>query len=223
MGRKVHPTGFRLGFNKQWKALWFAEGQRYKELLKEDLAIRKLVQEQMRHAAISDIRIERYPKQVIVTLYSARPGIIIGRKGASVAQLKDDLEKITGGKKVKIDVVEVEKPELEATLVAQSIAEQLERRISHRRAMKQAVSRAMRAGAKGIKIVCSGRLSGAEMARREMQREGRVPLQTLRADIDFAHAEALTTLGRIGVKVWIYRGDLLPEEARETTEEAAAS
>lgn len=222
MGRKVHPTGFRLGFNKQWKALWFADGQRYKELLKEDLAIRKLIEEQMRHAAISDIRIERYPKQVIVTLYSARPGIIIGRKGASVAQLKDDLEKITGGKKVKIDVVEVEKPELEATLVAQSIAEQLERRISHRRAMKQAVSRAMRAGAKGIKIVCSGRLAGAEMARREMQREGRVPLQTLRADIDFARAEALTTLGRIGVKVWIYRGDLLPEEVG-VTEEAAAS
>jgi len=214
VGRKVHPLGFRLGYNKDWHARWFAEGRRYTDLLLEDLKIRRVVHETLGQAAISCVEIERFPKQIRVTIRSAKPGVVIGRKGANVNVIRTQLEGLTK-KKVWVDVAEVERPELEAALVADSIVEQLEKRVSHKRAMKQAVMRAMRAGAKGIKIACSGRLSGAEMARREWVREGRVPLHTLRADIDYAAREALTTLGRIGVKVWVYRGDLLPKKKEE--------
>ncbi len=214
MGRKVHPLGFRLGYNKDWLAHWYAEGERYTDLLHEDLAIRRTIQEELRQAAITRVEIERFPKQVRISIHSAKPGVVIGRKGANVNSLRSKLERLTK-KRVWIEVQEVPRPELEATLVADSVAEQLNRRISHRRAMKQAVRRTMRAGAKGIKIRCSGRLSGAEMARTEWVREGRVPLHTLRADIDYALREALTVLGRIGVKVWIYRGELLPKGEEE--------
>ncbi len=218
MGRKVHPLGFRLGYNKDWLARWYAEGKSYADLLHEDLSIRETIRENMQRAAISTLDIERFPKQIRITIHSARPGVVIGRKGANVNALRSQLEQLTK-KKVYVEVSEVERPDLEASLVAESVAEQLERRISHKRAMKQAVTRAMRAGAQGIKIACAGRLAGAEMARREWVRDGRVPSQTLRADIDYACREALTTLGRIGVKVWIYRGELLPEGQQEAAPE----
>lgn len=220
MGRKVHPTVFRLGFTKDWQAKWFGEKDEYVELLREDLMIRNLIRERLGQAGISKIEIERFPKQISLAIHTAKPGIIIGRKGASVNSLRQDLEELTG-KKVRIDVQEVPNPELDAYLIAESVAQQIERRISHKRAIKQAVTRAMRLGAKGIKIVCGGRLSGAEMARRDWQLAGRVPLHTLRADIDYAQTEALTRLGQIGVKVWVYHGDVLPElttEAGEVTE-----
>ncbi len=217
MGRKVHPIGFRLGIIKDHKARWYAQDEEYTELLAEDLAIRDLVYRENERASVSSVEIERLPaaKQVSVCIWTAKPGIVIGRKGASVNMLRRKLEELTG-KKVHIDVQEIENPDLDAYLIAESIAQQLERRISHKRAMKQAVRRAMRAGAQGIMIACGGRLSGAEMARRETQREGRIPRHTLRADIDYARAEALTTFGRIGVKVWIYKGEVLPEVPEET-------
>ncbi|HUV94488.1 MAG TPA: 30S ribosomal protein S3 [Anaerolineae bacterium] len=215
MGRKVHPIGFRLGIIKDWESKWFAEGDEYAELLGQDIKIRDLIRERLGRAGISRIEIQRFPKQISVAILTAKPGIVIGRRGANVNALKAELEEFTGvtGRNLRLDVVEVERPELDAHLVAESVAEQLERRVSQRRAMRQAITRAMRAGAHGIRIACSGRLSGAEMARREWAREGRVPLHTLRADIDYALAEALSTYGRIGVKVWIYRGDVLPEAA----------
>lgn len=219
MGRKVHPTGFRLGVIKDWSAKWFAEGQEYVDLLHEDLEIRELIRGQMAHAGISEIEIERFPKQVSITVHTARPGIVIGRRGSTVNALRQQIEEMTD-KKVRIEVVEVPEPELEAFLVAENIAAQLSRRISHRRAMKQAAARTMRLGAGGIKVVCAGRLGGSEMSRRDWTMEGRVPLHTLRADIDYAQSEALTTYGRIGVKVWIYKGEVFPEEsemAGETT------
>lgn len=214
MGRKVHPIGFRLGVNKDWRARWFAEGQEYVTLLEEDLELRELIRNEMAHAGISRIDIERFPKQVSITIHTARPGIVIGRKGASVNLLRRQVEDLTG-KKARVEVVEVPEPELDAYLIAENIAAQLERRISRRRAMKQAAARAMRMGAGGVKIACSGRLAGAEMARREWTMEGRVPLHTLRAQIDYAQSEALTTYGLIGVKVWIYKGDAFPEEEEE--------
>jgi len=214
VGRKVHPLGFRLGYNKDWLAHWFAEGDRYCDLLHEDLEIRTLIGDELGRAAITRVEIERFPKQLRVSIHSAKPGVVIGRRGSNVNLLRQKLEELTQ-KKVWVEVSEVSRPEVEAALVAESIAEQLGRRISHKRAMKQAVTRAIRAGAKGIKVRCSGRLSGAEMARTEWVHEGRIPLQTLRADIDYAISEALTTLGRIGVKVWIYRGELLPEGEEE--------
>jgi small subunit ribosomal protein S3 len=217
LGRKVHPIGFRLGVTKDWRAKWFAEGQEYADLLREDLKLRQLIREKMAHAGISRIDVERFPKQVSITIHTARPGIVIGRKGASVNLLRRQVEDLTA-KKARIEVVEVPEPELNAYLIAESISAQLARRISHKRAMKQAASRAMRLGAGGIKIACSGRLSGTEMARRDWTMEGRVPLHTLRADIDYAQSEALTTYGRIGVKVWVYKGEVFPEE-----EEAAES
>jgi small subunit ribosomal protein S3 len=180
--------------------------------LQEDLKIRQLIRDEMGEAGISRIEIERFPKQVNITIWTAKPGIIIGRKGATVRTLRQDLEKLTQ-KRVRIDVQEIERPELDAYLVAENIASQLERRISHSRAMKRAATQAMRMGAKGVKIICGGRLAGAEMARREWVMEGRVPRNTLRADIDYGFAEALTTYGRIGVKVWIYKGEVLPEVA----------
>jgi small subunit ribosomal protein S3 len=215
LGRKVHPIGFRLGITKECESKWFAEGAEYAELLGQDIKIRELIRKRLGRAGISRLEIQRFPKQISITILTAKPGIVIGRRGANVNALKAELEELTGvtGRNLRLDVVEVERPELDARLVAESVAEQLERRVSQRRAMRQAISRAMRAGAQGIKIACSGRLSGAEMARREWAREGRVPLHTLRADIDYALVEALSTYGRIGVKVWIYRGDVLPEAA----------
>jgi small subunit ribosomal protein S3 len=211
MGRKVHPYGFRLGVIKPWRARWFAEGSNYGDLLTEDIMLRDAVMREVGHAGISDITIERFPKQVNISIHTAKPGIIIGRKGASVNALRDHVRQITG-KTAKVDVHEIERPEANAAIIAESIAGQLERRISHKRAMKQAAFRAMRAGAKGVKIGVSGRLSGAEMARRDQVIMGRVPRQMLRADIDYAHREALTTFGRIGVKVWVYNGEVLPGE-----------
>ena len=210
MGRKVHPLGFRLGIIKDWQARWFASGEEYADLLQEDLHIRELIRKEMGQAGISKIEIERFPKRVGITVWTAKPGIIIGRKGATVKTLRQDLEELSN-KKVRIDVQEIERPELDAYLVAENIAAQLERRISHSRAMKRAASQAMRMGAEGVKIICSGRLAGAEMARREWVMEGRVPRNTLRADIDYGFTEALTTYGRIGIKVWIYKGEVLPE------------
>jgi small subunit ribosomal protein S3 len=217
VGRKVHPTGFRLKIIRDWDARWFAAGHDYADLLHEDIAIRDLIENLDQRAAIGRIEIERHPNQVLITIHTARPGIVIGRKGAAVKELRQQLEALTG-KTVKIEVEEIEQPDLNAKLVAENIAGQLERRVSHGRAMSRAVGQAMRQGAGGIKIMCGGRLHGAEMARREWQREGRVPLQTLRADIDYGTAEALTTFGRIGVKVWIYKGDVLVEEEPETTD-----
>ena len=216
MGRKVNPIGFRLGYIREWESKWFAEGKDYVQFLRGDIEIRALIHKQLGRAGISRIDIQRFSKQIAITVVTAKPGIVIGRKGANVNELKARLEALTSvtGKNLRLDVVEVERPEMDAYLIAESVAEQLERRVSQKRAMRQAVVRAMRAGAKGIKIVCSGRLAGVEMARREWKREGRVPLQTLRADIDFAKAESLTTFGRIGVKVWVYRGEVLPEAAQ---------
>ena len=216
MGRKVHPFGFRLGIIKEHKARWYAEGETYVDLLEEDLAVRDLVSRENDRASISSVEIERLPaaKQLTVRIWTAKPGIVIGRKGANVNSLRRKLEELTS-KKVHVDIQEIENPDIDAYLVAESIAQQLERRISHKRAMKQAIRRAMRAGAEGIMIACGGRLSGSEMARREKQREGRVPRHTLRADIDYGRAESLTTFGRIGVKVWIYKGEVLPEASEE--------
>ena len=209
MGRKVHPYGFRLGFIKDWQSRWYAERGRYTNLLDEDRKIRAMIRKDIPKAAISAIEIERQRNYVHVWIHTAKPGIIIGRKGANVNLLRNTLQEVTG-KRVKVDVTEITRPEIDAYLVAESIAEQLERRISHKRAMRQAITRAMRQGAEGIMITCAGRLSGSEMARMDSQREGQVPRHTLRADIDYATAEALTTFGRIGVKVWIYKGEILP-------------
>jgi small subunit ribosomal protein S3 len=211
LGRKVHPYGYRLGVIRDWNSRWYAKkGKQYNDLLAEDFNLRGFIHSQVKSAGVSKIGIERFPNQLIVNVFTAKPGIIIGRKGESVKRLREALESQTG-KKVKLEITEIEKPDLEAQLVAENIAGQIERRISHSRAMKRAVQQAMRMGAEGVKIVCSGRLAGSEMARRETVMEGRVPRSTLRADIDFARAEALTTYGRIGIKVWIYKGEVLPE------------
>jgi small subunit ribosomal protein S3 len=195
---------------EQHRSRWYAEGKEYRELLMEDRQIRKLIQDTLPEAAISKVEIERFPpNQVRVTVHSAKPGIVIGRKGATVNTLRNDLQQLTH-KRVKLDIAEIEHPETDAFLVAGSIAEQIERRISHKRAMKQAMLRALKAGAKGCMIRCGGRLAGSEMARVETVREGRVPRHTLRAQIDYARSEALTTYGRIGIKVWIYKGEVLP-------------
>ena len=211
MGRKVHPLGFRLGVIKTWQSRWYAEGEEYAALLGEDKLIREMIREKAGHAGIDRVEIERLPNQVIVIIHTAKPGIVIGRRGASVKDLRQSLEDMTG-KKTKVDVQEVEKPDLSARLVAENITSQLERRISHGRAMRRAVQQSMRAGAQGVMIACGGRLSGSEMARRDSVSEGRIPRHTLRADIDFARSEALTTYGRIGVKVWIYKGEVLGPE-----------
>jgi small subunit ribosomal protein S3 len=213
MGRKVNPIGFRLKINRDWDARWYAEGTRYVELLQEDRAIRKYVKKEAGRAGVSRVEIERFPNQVVVTIHTMRPGIIIGRKGEAVKKIKQDLEKLTE-KKVKVEVSEIAKPDLDAQLVAENITGQLERRIGHSRAMKRAISQAMRLGGQGIRIEVSGRLAGGDMARRELMTEGRVPRNTLRANIDYGFAEALTTFGRIGVKVWIYKGEILKQEEK---------
>ncbi len=220
MGRKVHPIGFRLGINKPWLGRWYAEGKDYTEQLHQDIKIRELVHKEAERAGVSTIEVERYPGKVKVSLHTAKPGILIGRKGESVKVLRTALEALTG-KKIDLEVKEIKNPDTDAYLVAQNIAGQLERRISYRRAMKRAIQQALRQGAGGIKVSVSGRLAGAEMARRVTLRDGRVPLQTLRADIDFAKTAASTTFGQIGIKVWVYRGIVMnvqPEEKVEATE-----
>src|SRR3989338_747565 len=220
MGRKVHPIGFRLGIIKDWQARWFAPKSKYAANLPQAFASRRLVRREAPRAGIARLEIERFPSDTVVTIWTAKPGIVIGRKGAQVKLLRERLQALTGSK-VKVEVEEITQPDLESQLVADNIADQLERRISHSRAMKRAIGQAMRQGAQGIKIVCAGRLGGSEMKRREWLREGRVPLQTLRADIDYAQSEALTTFGRIGVKVWIFKGEKMPEvvEVPEVTED----
>lgn len=211
MGRKVNPIGFRLGIIKEHKSRWYAGGRRYHEQLIEDRQIRKMVVEELPNAGISNVEIERQPNQVHIIVDTARPGVIIGRKGASVNILRTKLQDLTQ-KKVKIDVREITKPELDARLVAESVADQLERRISWKRAMKQSAQKTMRAGSRGIMIKVAGRLGGADMGRVDTVREGQIPRHTLRADIDYGTAEANTTFGVIGVKVWIYLGEVLPGE-----------
>ncbi len=209
MGQKVHPIGFRLGVIKTWDSRWFSK-KNYAQLLHEDIKIRKIVKERLMHAGVSKIEIERAGQKAKINIHTARPGIIIGKKGAEVDKLKKDLETLTG-KQIYINIQEIRRPELEAQLVAENIALQLERRIAFRRAMKKAVTSALRLGAQGIKITCAGRLAGSEIARTEWYREGRVPLHTLRADIQYGFFEAKTTMGQIGVKVWIYKGDVLQQ------------
>ncbi|SNC62787.1 SSU ribosomal protein S3P [Kytococcus aerolatus] len=219
MGQKINPHGFRLGITTDHKSRWFAdstaEGQRYADFVREDVAIRKLLTDGMERAGIAKVEIERTRDRVRVDIHTARPGIVIGRRGAEADRLRGQLEKLTG-KQVQLNILEVKNPEAVAQLVAQGIAEQLSARVSTRRAMKKGIQSAQRAGAKGIRVQCSGRLGGAEMSRTEFYREGRVPLHTLRANIDYGFHEAKTTFGRIGVKVWIYQGDMTDKElARE--------
>ena len=215
MGRKVHPVGFRLKSIRDWNARWYAEGGRYRDLLHEDIAIRRVVKQDLSAAGVAHVEIERFPNQVQVTIHTARPGIVIGRKGAAVKDLRQTLKDLTG-KTVRVEVEEITQPDANAQLIAENITGQLERRISHSRAMKRAVLQAMRAGVKGVRIEASGRLSGSEMARNEKLWEGRVPRNMIRADLDYGFAEALTTYGRIGVKVWVYRGEILPQRVEAT-------
>ena len=243
MGRKVHPVGMRLGVNETWQGRWFAEGTQYRQQLHQDMAVRSLLmgisskggaahtaavrklRNEMPEAVLKDragiarVEIERFPGKIRVAIYTAKPGILIGRKGESVKKIRTGLETLIG-KKVDLDIKEIDSPDVDARLVALNIADQLERRISYRRAMKRAIQQAMRSGAQGIKIMVGGRLAGAEMARTVWLRDGRVPLQTLRAKIDFSQASATTTYGAIGVKVWIYKGESMPEveETVDTTE-----
>lgn len=211
MGRKVHPKGFRLKVIREWDARWYAEGDRFVNLLMEDRQIRKFIRQKTTRAGVSRIEIERQPNLVIITINTVRPGLIIGRKGEAVKELRQQLQDMTG-KTVKVEVSEIDKPDLDAKLVADNVASQLVRRIGHSRAMKRAIMQAMRQGAGGIRIEVSGRLGGSDMARREWLFDGRGPRNTLRADIDYGFSEALTTFGQIGVKVWIYKGDILPGE-----------
>jgi small subunit ribosomal protein S3 len=219
MGRKVHPIGFRIKINKTWEGRWYAESNDYVKQLHQDFALRELVRQEAPRAGVSRIEIERYPGKVKVVVHTAKPGVLIGRKGENVKKLRTSLEEIVG-KKIDLEIKEIRQPDMDAFLVAHNIAEQIERRISYQRAMKRAIQQSMRQGALGVRVEVSGRLSGAEMARAVNMREGRVPRQTLRSDIDFFKTEAQTTYGQIGVKVWIYRGDVLPEvsELVETTE-----
>jgi small subunit ribosomal protein S3 len=211
MGQKVNPIGLRLGINRTWDSRWFAGKNEYGKLLHEDIAIRQALLKQLKQAAVSRIVIERPHRKCRVTIYSARPGIVIGKKGADIDKLKKTVSRLTASE-VHINIVEVRKPEVDATLVADSIAQQLERRVAFRRAMKRAVQSAMRLGAEGIRINCSGRLGGAEIARLEWYREGRVPLHTLRADVDYGTATAFTTFGTCGIKVWIFKGEILEHD-----------
>lgn len=210
MGQKVNPIGLRLGINKGWSSKWFAE-KKYGDLVHQDIKLRKFLKKKFYHAGISKIEIERAADKAKVNIHAARPGIIIGKKGSEIEKLKKDLDGMTGGETI-INIMEVRKPEIDAQLVAENVALQLERRIAFRRAMKKSVTSALKFGAKGIRITCSGRLGGAEMSRTEWYREGKVPLHTLRADIDYGFAEARTTYGAIGVKVLIYHGDVLPDK-----------
>lgn len=213
MGRKVHPIGFRLGIIKDWQSRWYAEKE-YTAQLHEDFKLRAAVANKLKNAALSRIEIQRSSNNLEITLHTAKPGIVIGKSGQEVDKLKKEIE-TESGKKVKLNIEEIRQPELDAFLVAESIAEQISKRVNYKRAMKQAVTRAMRLGAKGIKIKVSGRLAGAEMARTSMEKDGRIPLHTIRADVDYGIVHAYTTYGRIGVKVWIYRGDVLPGQMKK--------
>ncbi len=214
MGQKTHPYGFRLGIVKPWRSRWFA-GREFPELLREDELIRKYLGSRLAHAAIADVHIERKPGKVTVTVFTGRPGVVIGKRGAEVDKLRDELAQLTN-KEVGINVEEIKRPELEAQLVANNVAHQLRQRVSYRRAMKRAVQNAMRMGAKGIKIKCGGRLGGGEIARTQSFHEGRVPLHTLRANVSYATTTAMTTYGTIGVKVWIFKGEVV-EDSRGRT------
>lgn len=216
MGQKTHPIGSRIRIIKTWDSRWFAKKD-YAANLVEDINLRKMIKNRLYHAGVSKIEIERAGNKIRVAIHTARPGIVIGKKGAEAEKIKKEIEDFTG-KEVSVDIKEVRKPEADAQLVAENIALQIEKRVAFRRAMKKAVASALRFGAQGIKVACSGRLAGAEIARREWYREGRVPLHTLRADIDYGFAEAKTTYGKIGVKVWIYNGDILPEASSPSKE-----
>ena len=223
MGQKVHPHGFRLGYIYDWNSKWYAD-KNYTELLHEDLQIRRAIEKMLPDAGISRVEIERNANQITVTIHTARPGIVIGRGGQRVDELRGRLEKVSG-RRIRVNINEVRLPEVEAPLVARAVAEQIERRVSHRRAIKQAAMRAMQRGAQGVRIKISGRLGGSDMSRRDQERQGRVPLHTLKADVDYGTAEARTTLGRIGVKVWIYKGDKITERTappRSAVEKAEA-
>jgi small subunit ribosomal protein S3 len=217
LGQKVHPKGFRLGIIKDWDSRWYAEKD-YAKLLHEDIRIRDFIKEKLFHAGISEIIIGRTAKRARINIHAARPGIIIGKKGAEVESLRREIQKMTE-KDIFINIIEIRKPEVEAQLVAENIASQLVRRVAFRRALKRSVASALRFGAEGIKVMCAGRLNGAEMSRREWYREGRVPLQTLRADIDYGFAEAKTTYGVIGVKVWVFKGEVMPERGSDSGKE----
>ena len=217
MGQKTHPCGFRLGFNKQWSSRWFSKGKEYSRLIHEDLAMKNTIKKRYFHAGISGVDVERVGPKIRVIIHTARPGIVIGRGGKEIESLKVSLQEIAQ-KEVYVDIREVDKPELNALLVAEGIAIQLEKRIAYRRAMRRSVDLALRMGAKGIKVMCSGRLGGVEIARSEWYLKGQLPLQTLRADIDYGFTEAFTTYGQIGIKVWLYRGDV--EKAKMTSQSA---
>lgn len=208
MGQKVNPIGLRLGITKDWRSRWYAE-DKFKDYLIEDLKIRQEIKSRFYRAGISRVEVERLANQIKIIIKTSRPGIVIGRKGSEVEELRRDIQQLTGNQNIQISVEEVSIPEIDAQLVAENVASQIERRVSYRRAMKQAINRALRMGAQGIKISCSGRLGGAEIAREEWYREGCLPLHTLRADIDYGFAEALTTYGKIGVKVWIFKGEMI--------------
>ena len=208
MGQKAIPTGLRLGIIRTWNSKWYAEGKQYQDLIYEDMLLRRYIKKRLQHAAISSVGIERTVKKVTVNIFTARPGIVIGKKGEEVERLKGELQHLTG-KEIYINIREIKRPETDAALVAENIAKQLEKRVAFRRTMKKAISTSMRLGAEGIKVVCSGRLGGAEIARTEKYRDGRIPLHTLRADIDYATATAHTTSGTIGVKVWICKGEII--------------
>jgi small subunit ribosomal protein S3 len=220
LGHKVHPLGFRIGVIRGWQARWYAE-KNYAEFLHEDLKLRQAIQSKNAEAGISEVEIDRQANKVTVTIHTARPGVVIGRGGQRVDELRLHLESLIG-KRIQLNILEVQQPELDAYLVARAIADQIEHRVAFRRAMKQTVFRTMQAGAKGIRLSCAGRLGGTEIARREIVHQGQVPLHTLRADIDYGFAEAHTTLGQIGVKVWIYRGDILTKPTKLEAEETPA-
>jgi len=217
LGRKVHPIGFRIGVVHDWQARWYSDKQ-YQEFLREDLKLRKAIKSSYNEADVSRVEIDRRANDLTITIYTARPGIVIGRGGQRVNEVRAHLQNLAG-KKIQLNIQEVSQPELDAYLVARVVAEQIERRVAYRRALRQAIFRTMQAGAKGVRISCAGRLGGAEIARREVSHQGRVPLHTLRANIDYGFTEAHTTLGRIGIKVWIYKGDILPEPKIEEIEE----
>jgi len=219
MGQKIHPTGFRLAVNKQWGSRWFANSKNFPDMLNEDLKVRSYLKKKLGHASVGRVVIERPAKDARITIHSARPGVVIGKKGEDIEVLKADLRRLLGVQMVHVNIEEIRKPETDAQLIADSITQQLERRIMFRRAMKRAMQNAMRLGAQGIKIMSSGRLNGIEIARTEWYREGRVPLHTLRADIDYGFSEAETTYGIIGVKVWVYKGDHLGRNDAPVVEE----
>jgi len=211
MGQKINPIGLRLGINRTWDSRWFADGQAYGDLLMEDLELRRVLEKRLAGAGVSRIIIERPAKKARITIHSARPGVVIGKKGADIEKLRGDIARMTGSE-VSLNIVEVRKPEIDAVLVAENIAQQLERRVGFRRAMKRAVQNAMRLGALGVRVMCGGRLGGAEIARTEQYHEGSVPLHTLRADVQYGTATAMTTYGTCGVKVWVYRGDIMEHD-----------